>query len=85
MKSATTSPLGFSQYCQMPLASPASPLPSRPTDQWVSATWVPSGNASPSSEVHGAAMNLSSNCCESSNLLAIALTSVSASSSSAMV
>ena len=34
--------------------------PSPPIDQCVSATWVPSGKASPSSEVQGAAMKWSS-------------------------
>jgi hypothetical protein len=57
MKLSSASPLTPEQYCQTPVCSPLG-SPSAPIDQWLKATCWPSGKASPSSEVHGAAMNL---------------------------
>ena len=61
MNVSSASPLTSEQYWKTPSCLVASVSPSPPADQCVNATCWPSGKVAPSSssEVHGAAMNLS--------------------------
>src|SRR3954451_17307941 len=58
MKSSTAPPLTEEQYCHTPTCPSGLPFVP-PIDQWVSATCALPGKGWPSSEVQGAAMNLS--------------------------
>src|SRR3546814_10347354 len=87
MNLCSASPETSEQYCHTPtcfstwLTSTSLP----PLDQCVNAMWLSPLNALPSSEVHGTALNFSRGLLLPLSLVAMALSSVIWSSSSAMV
>ena len=85
MNWSSAAPLTSEQYCQTPTCLAGSVSPTPPTDQWVKATCWPFGKASPSSEVHGTALNLSRRLVVLSSLEAMPRRSSIAPASSAIV